>query len=101
MRQFFNLMISFYIKTKVQSEIVGDSEFVAIGVIDAVSISKFINPGRVGDRSAGAVNQIERTAISPCNFVIGYDTQVVGLVIVSGKIIATVNSFLWKWSIEL
>ena len=100
MGEFFYFVISFHIKTEIQSIIIGNPEFISIAIKNIVGILEPITPQGVGNRSAGLIHEIRGKAKTSRKFIVGHYTQIMGLIVIGREIISTIDLLFTEITVE-
>lgn len=72
MCEFFDFVVAFDIDADIQSNVIGNSEFISIAIKYIFRIVEVILSDRIGHRSACLIGKVQRGAISSRKLVIGH-----------------------------
>ena len=93
-------MVAFDIYTNVQSEIIGDPEFITVTIQGIFGISVLISTNRIGDWPSGLINKISRKAIPLGEFIIENCAEIVRLVEIGSEKFAIIHPFIAELTIQ-
>jgi hypothetical protein len=101
MGKFFDLMVSFYIDAHIQAIKIRYPERVPVAEINIFRIVELISAYGKGHRPSGLIYKIGGNTVTPGEFVVRYEAQIMGLIKVRREIFSIIDPFFAEFTVEL
>ena len=93
-------MIALDVNTQVESNVIGNAEFISIGVEHVFGIVELVVSYRKSYGSSCLIHKVHRKAVAPGQFIVGNHTEIMGLVVVWREELSIVHPLFIELAVE-